>query len=30
MMKALVRLQVSSRVGPAPRTGAMKRIRTQG
>jgi F-type H+-transporting ATPase subunit epsilon len=30
LMKALVRLQVSSKVGLSPRTGALKRIRTQG
>jgi F-type H+-transporting ATPase subunit epsilon len=28
LMKALVRLQVSSKVGLSPRTGALKRIRT--
>ena len=30
LMKALVRLQVSSRVGVGPRTGALKRMRTEG
>ena len=30
LMKALVRLQVSSRVGITPRTGAVNRMRTQG
>jgi F-type H+-transporting ATPase subunit epsilon len=30
LLKSLTRLQVSSRVGIGPRTGALKRIRTQG
>jgi F-type H+-transporting ATPase subunit epsilon len=30
LLKALTRLQVSARVGVGPRTGALKRIRTQG
>jgi F-type H+-transporting ATPase subunit epsilon len=28
LMKSLSRLQVSSRIGPGPRTGALKRVRT--
>ena len=30
LTKALTRLQVSSRIGIGPRTGALKRVRTQG
>jgi F-type H+-transporting ATPase subunit epsilon len=30
LLKSLTRLQVSTRVGVGPRTGALKRIRTQG
>jgi F-type H+-transporting ATPase subunit epsilon len=30
LVKSLSRLQVSSRVGISPRTGALKRVRTQG
>jgi F-type H+-transporting ATPase subunit epsilon len=30
LAKALSRLQVSSRIGVSPRTGALKRVRTQG
>jgi F-type H+-transporting ATPase subunit epsilon len=30
LLKSLTRLQVSARVGIGPRTGALKRIRTQG
>lgn len=30
LMKALVRLQVSSRIGVGPRTGALKRLNPQG
>ena len=30
LLKSLTRLQVSARVGVGPRTGALKRIRTQG
>jgi F-type H+-transporting ATPase subunit epsilon len=30
LMKSLVRLQVSSRIGIAPRTGGLKRVRTEG
>jgi F-type H+-transporting ATPase subunit epsilon len=30
LMKSLTRLQVSARAGVGPRTGALKRIRTQG
>jgi F-type H+-transporting ATPase subunit epsilon len=30
LMKSLTRLEVSSRIGVGPRTGALKRMRTQG
>jgi F-type H+-transporting ATPase subunit epsilon len=30
LMKALARIQVSSRVGLGPRTGALKRLRNEG